>query len=107
MANIGTFKPVTGGGYEGVIATLTMKQKVKFIPNENPKTPDSPDYFVKSGRNDFGVAWNEIKKSEGEPDLEYVSVKLDAPEIAVPINAALFEREDGGSDLVWFRAKPQ
>ena len=44
---------------------------------------------------------------QGEPDLEYVSVKLDAPEIAVPINAALFEREDGGSDLVWSRAKPQ
>lgn len=106
MANIGTFKSVTGGGFEGVIATLTMKQKVKFVPNENPKTPDSPDYFVKSGRNDFGVAWDEVKKSDdGEPDLEYVSVKLDAPEIPTPINAALFTREDGGADLVWSRPK--
>jgi len=107
MANIGTFKPINGGGYEGVIATLTMKQKVKFVPNENPKTPDSPDYFVKSGRNDFGVAWNETKKAEGEDDLAYVSVKLDAPEIPTPINAALFDREDGGADLVWSRLKPK
>jgi len=55
MPTIGTFKP-TKTSYEGTIATLSMTHKVKFIANDNKKNEDSPDYFIKSGRSDFGVA---------------------------------------------------
>jgi len=46
-----------------------------------------------------------------EPDddsapLEYISVKLDGPEMVNPINTALFQSEDG-ADLVWSRLKPK
>ena len=101
MAQIGSFKQ-TGKGYEGTIATLHLDRKVKFIANENKKSDESPDYFVKSGKSDFGAAWKETK--EGDEPLNYLSVKLDCPTLARPINAALFDR-DGGADLVWTRSR--
>ena len=98
MATIGTFKP-TVTGFEGTIATLITNKKVRFVANEKKKTENSPDYFVKSGRCDLGVAWNDVTAP-----LEYISVKLDGPEMTNPINAALFHRDDG-ADLVWSRPK--
>lgn len=101
MAQIGAFKQ-TKTGYEGTIATLHMNRKVKFVPNENKKSDDSPDYFIKAGTSDFGAAWKETSK--GEEPMDYLSVKLDCPMLSKPISAALFEREDG-ADLVWNRER--
>ena len=105
MATIGTFKP-TKTGFEGTIATLTaIHRKVKFVTNDNKKSEDSPDYFVKSGHCDLGVAWNDITKpDDGIDPLEYISVKLDDPHAVKPIRAALFQNDDG-ADLVWSRPK--
>ena len=104
MATIGTFKP-TATGFEGTIATLMTNKKVRFVANEKKKTENSPDYFVKSGRCDLGVAWNDVTEPDDDTaPLEYISVKLDGPEMTNPINAALFHREDG-ADLVWSRPK--
>ncbi len=97
--NIGTFK-LTDQGYDGTIATLGIKHKAKFVTNENKKSDDSPDYFIKAGQSDFGAAWKEIK--DGDEPLEYLSVKLDCPTLPNPINAALFDHDEG-ADLVWSR----
>ncbi len=104
MANIGIFKQ-TKTGYEGTIATLITNKKVKFVANDNKKNEDSPDYFIKSGRCDLGVAWNAVKEEDGQDPFPYIGVLLDGPEMPKPINAALFTREDG-ADLVWSRPKP-
>lgn len=106
MANIGKFKP-TSTGFEGVIATLMTNKKVRFVANEKKKGENSPDYFLKSGSSDIGVAWNDVTEpaDDSEP-LEYISVKLEDPYLAQPINAALFHGEDG-SNLVWSRPKPK
>ena len=106
MANIGKFKP-TSTGFEGVIATLMTNKKARFVTNENKKGENSPDYFIKSGSSDLGVAWNDVTEpnDDSEP-LEYISVKLEDPYLDKPINAALFHREDG-ADLVWSRPKPK
>jgi len=102
----GTFKP-TATGFEGTIATLMTNKKVRFVANEKKKTENSPDYFVKSGRCDLGVAWNDVTEPDDDTaPLEYISVKLDGPEMTKPINAALFHRDDG-ADLVWSRPKSQ
>lgn len=107
MATIGTFNPTKAGGYEGTIATLMTNRKVRFVPNDDKKTEKSPDYFVKSGRCDLGVAWNETSEPEDDREpVDYISVKFDGPEMEKPFNAALFDREDG-ADLVWTRAKTQ
>jgi uncharacterized protein (DUF736 family) len=97
--NIGTFKQ-TEKGYDGTIATLGMKHKAKFIANDNKKSDDSPDFFIKAGQSDFGAAWKEVK--DGDNPLEYLSVKLDCPTLSKPINAALFDHGKG-ADLVWKR----
>jgi uncharacterized protein (DUF736 family) len=107
MANIGTFKPTAKGGYSGTIVTMMTSRKVSFVPNDNKKGEKSPDYFVKSGRCDLGVAWNETSEPEDDREpVEYISVKFDGPEMDKPFNAALFDREDG-ADLVWTRPKSQ
>lgn len=97
--NIGTFKK-TDQGYDGTIAAFGLNHKAKFVANDNKKSDDSPDYFIKSGRTDLGAAWKEVK--EGDEPLAYLSVKLDGPTLAKPINAALFDH-DNGADLVWNR----
>ena len=103
MATIGQFKPVKDG-YEGTISTLAMARKVRFVANDNKKGEDSPDFFIKTGKCDLGVAWH--AQSEGENPRKYVRVLLDDPSFAVPVNAALFEH-DGKADLVWSRQKKQ
>lgn len=107
MANIGTFKPMEKGGYQGTIVTMMTSRKVRIVPNEKKKSENSPDYFVKSGQCDLGVAWNERSEpSDDKEPVDYISVKFDGPEMDKPFNAALFDREDG-ADLVWSRPKTQ
>ena len=106
--NIGTFKQ-TDKGYEGTIVTLGMNHKAKFVANDNKKSDDSPDYFVKAGTCDLGVGWNAIAKDDGDGEnakepLEYIKVKLDSPVLPSPIWAALF-KNGKSSELVWNRAR--
>ena len=99
------FCPRPAGPLARTIATLMTNKKVRFVANEKKKTENSPDYFVKSGRCDLGVAWNDVTEPDDDAaPLEYISVKLDGTEMVKPINAALFHR-DGGADLVWSRPK--
>ena len=100
MATIGQFKK-TEVGFDGHISTLTMDCDVSFVPNENKKNKDSPDYFVKAGQCDLGFARHTI--AQGDDGQPYISVFLDDPSFASPIWAALFER-DGDADLVWSRS---
>lgn len=99
MANIGIFKP-TRTGYEGVITTLTLCTHARIVPNRKKRRETSPDFFVKSGDSDLGVAWKATAQSWNE--TAYLRVILDNPSFAAPIQAALFDRK-GGADLVWTR----
>ena len=100
MATIGQFRPVKDG-YEGTISTLAMARKVRFIANDRKKGDGSPDFFVKTGQCDLGVAWREEAKESAKP---YLRVLLDDPSFDGPVNAALFDK-DGKADLVWSRPK--
>lgn len=101
MATIGQFRPVADG-YEGTISTLNLARKVRFVANDQKKGEKSPDFFVKTGRCDLGVAWRE--ESKGDEPKRYLRVLLDDPSFAMPINAALFDR-DGKAELVWSRPR--
>lgn len=101
MATIGQFKK-TEIGFDGHISTLTMDCDVSFIPNENKKSEESPDFFVKAGQCDLGFARHTTAQEDsGKP---YISVFLDDPSFASPIWAALFEA-DGSAQLVWSRSR--
>ena len=101
MATIGQFKK-TKDGFEGQITALTMDCKVSFVPNDNKKNKDSPDFFIKSGQCDLGFARHTVAQGgDGQP---YISVFLDDPSFASPIWAALFET-NGSAQLVWSRSQ--
>lgn len=102
MATIGQFRAVENG-FEGTISTLSMARKVQIIPNENKKSDQSPDFFVKTGQCDLGFARRQL--SEGENPKPYISVFLDDPSFVEPIWAALFEKQ-GKAELVWSRPRP-
>lgn len=99
MATIGVFE-ATSDGYEGIIRTLTLKAKVRIVPNEKKNGEKSPDYFVKADTCDIGAAWRAT--STGKEPVEFLSVILDDPSFAAPIRAALFDKE-GKANLAWDR----
>jgi uncharacterized protein (DUF736 family) len=96
MAIIGTFTK-TDNGFQGALATLTLKAKLSITPVE--KTGEkAPDYRVYAGAVEVGAAWSATSK-EGKP---YLSVKLDDPSFSAPVLARLIET-DKGHALVWNR----
>ena len=51
---------------------------------------------------DLGVAWQK-KSAKGN---DYLSIKLDNPFLAAPVNCALVKQPDGYA-LIWEREKPK
>jgi len=70
------------GSMEGVFATLRVNAPITLIPNNNKSREDAPDYRIVNKRTGFeiGAGWHRISQRSGE---EYLSVKLEAPEIGV------------------------
>lgn len=93
---IGTFTQ-TDNGFQGGVATLTLKAKINITPVE--KTSDkAPDFRVYAAGVEIGAAWSATSK-EGNA---YLSVKLDDPSFSAPVLARLVET-DKGRALVWNR----
>ena len=100
MAIIGNFF-TTGNLISGAVRTLTVSMKARLVPIERTSR-DAPDFRVMAGMAEVGAGWN-ATSTDGEP---YISVKLDDPSFAFPINAALWpSHTDGDYDLVWNRPK--
>jgi uncharacterized protein (DUF736 family) len=97
MSTIGTFTK-NGDGYNGTLQTLAFNVKVKIVAV--PKNGDNaPDYRVLAGSMEIGAAW----KRQSAADKPYVSVKLDDPSFAAPINARLIDSDSGPAVLHWTR----
>lgn len=105
MATIGTFKK-DGEGYGGTIETLTLRANVTFEPNtqkgDNTKAPDFRVFHLQEhGTSDIGGAWK--KSKEG---TEYLSVSIDDPSFAEPINCRLVKTgSEHGYTLFWSRQR--
>lgn len=90
--------------YTGELSTLTGgARKLVFQPSE-AKADKAPTYRVfypdNVGDVEIGGAWKKSSKDYGE----YLSVKLDDPTLAQPINCALLASTDKeGFILVWSR----
>ncbi len=70
------------GSMEGVFATLRVNAPITVLPNASKSREDAPDYRIVNKRTGFeiGAGWYRRSLRSGE---EYVSVKLEAPEIGV------------------------
>lgn len=96
MAIIGTFTQADNG-FQGALATLTLKAKVTFTRIE--KTGEkAPDFRVYAGTAEIGAAWSSTSK-DNKP---YLSVKIDDPSFSAAILCRLVET-DKGHALVWNR----
>src|SRR3954462_2699440 len=96
MSTIGSFTP-QGDGFIGSIQTLAFNVKVKIVAV--PKESDNaPDYRVLAGALEIGAAW----KRQSAANKAYLSVKLDDPSFASPVNARLVD-SDTGALLYWSR----
>jgi uncharacterized protein (DUF736 family) len=105
MAVIGTFTPAKDGGWVGTIRTLTIDAKVRLVPNDDRTSKKAPAFRVFVGNSRIGDAWE--ARTGGLSPKDYLRVKLDDPMLSEPINAAMFEAEDGsGAQLLWSRRKP-
>src|SRR5215470_12885732 len=84
MSNIGSFTKQEDG-FAGTLRTLAFNDK-------------APDYRVFAGVTEIGAAW----KRQSKANKAYLSVRLDDPSLAAPVNARLVDGEDG-STLYWTR----
>jgi uncharacterized protein (DUF736 family) len=83
-------------GLSGRIRTLTMELDALFL-----KRDKGADYVVRAGDFDIGAAW----RKSGEWG-DYLSVKLDAPELPGPINCTIkLQPVDGFYLLSWQRPR--
>jgi len=98
MAQIGTFTRNDDGSFAGVIKTLSLNIKARFVPAEKD-SEKSPDLRVLAGPIEIRAGW---KRTAKETNREYHSVKLDDPSFPAPIYASLVEVEDGHA-LIWSR----
>ncbi|MCA0418544.1 MAG: DUF736 family protein [Proteobacteria bacterium] len=100
MATIGTFKRDENGGFTGVIATLTLSSKVRFIRTEGD-SEKGPSHRLFSAKSEIGAAWAKVSK-DGKP---YLSAKIDDPSFNAAIYATLIEDADtaGNFALIWSR----
>ena len=97
MSIIGNFTKQENG-FQGTIATLTLKSKVNIVPVE--KTSEkAPDFRIFARNVEIGAAWSQVGK---ESNNAYLSVKLDDPSFAAAILCRLVKTENGHS-LVWTR----
>ena len=106
MAIIGNFK-ATENGYAGNIETLTLKAEVEFEPVERKSSDKAPDFriFTRKSGFEIGAAWETTSRETG---AHYLSVKLDDPSFAAPIQCRLIKSgAELGHSLLWdrFRAR--
>ncbi len=104
MAIIGIFTPAKDGGWVGRIRTLTVNSRVRFVPNDNRNTDNSPDYRIYVGASEIGTAWR--GRTSGDSARAYLRVRLDDPSLPQPLTAAMIEKADGlSARLVWGRRR--
>ena len=63
-------------GYEGTLSMLTLKTRIRIVPNTAKENERQPDYRVYAGDGEIGGAWKRIGKASGKP---YVSLTLAHP----------------------------
>lgn len=75
--SLGTVTKRENGGYEGVLAMMTLNARITIVPNaakENERQPDFRIYARNGG--EIGGGWNRVGRNSGKP---YVSLTLAHP----------------------------
>jgi len=66
------------GGYEGTLAMMSLKKRIRILPNQVKETDAQPDFRVYTEDSvEIGGGWNRVGKVSGN---DYVSLTFSAPE---------------------------
>ena len=66
------------GGYEGTLATMSLRKRIRILPNGKKESDAQPDFRVYTeDRVEIGGGWNRVGKNSGNA---YVSLTFSAPE---------------------------
>ena len=104
MSQIGAFSR-TASGFQGHLKTLTLDVDLCLVPVDAAEAENAPDYRIHLGDDDQGAEVGAGWKRTGERAGAYVSLLIDDPSLARPINANLFQsnRDGNAHHLVWNR----
>ncbi|RAK66388.1 DUF736 domain-containing protein [Phenylobacterium kunshanense] len=98
MTTIGVFQKTPDGSFHGAIRTLALSLKAVDIRPIEASGEHGPSHRVYAGSAELGATWPLTRADK--PDG--LSVRLDDPSFAAPINALLVETPDG-HELWWSR----
>lgn len=84
------------GGFEGTLATMSLKKRIRILPNTEKQTDAQPDYRIYTeDRVEIGGGWNRVGRNSGR---EYVSLTFAAPEFGPSKVYANLGRAAGQND---------
>ena len=95
MTVIGTFMPAKDGGWIGGIHTLTIKARLRFVPMITRTMGTRRRFGCSSGAGASAMRGRRTRTATHRKTT--LRVQLDDPSLAEPINAALFQSENGES----------
>ena len=98
MPAIGTFIQDDLFGQEGILETLTIKAKIKFVPLKD-RNQKQPDYRILAGKREIGAAWSRTSKTTGGA---YLFLKLTDPSQTDPVLCNLYTNASGPA-VLWAR----
>lgn len=75
---LGYVTKIETGGYEGTLSTMSLRKRIRILPNPAKESDAQPDFRVYTeDRVEIGGGWNRVGKNSGSP---YVSLTFAAPE---------------------------
>ncbi len=84
------------GGFEGTLATMSLKKRIEIVPNGSKESDAQPDFRVfTEDCVEIGGGWNRVGKVSGN---EYVSLTFAAPEFGPAKIYANLGRAAGQND---------
>ena len=92
---LGYVTKTEAGGFEGALATASLKADIRIVPNREKSEEEQPDYRVYAGNAEIGGGWDRIGKNSGNP---YVSLTLADPALGPSRVYANLGRAHGQDD---------
>ena len=75
---LGYVTKTDNGGFQGTLATMSLKKRINIVPNGSKESDGQPDFRVfTEDRVEIGGGWNRVGKISGN---KYVSLTFAAPE---------------------------
>ncbi|WP_298307338.1 DUF736 domain-containing protein [uncultured Erythrobacter sp.] len=92
------------GGFEGTLATMSLKKRIRILPNTTKESAAQPDFRIYTeDRVEIGGGWTRTGKNSGN---EYISLTFAAPEfgphkVYANLGRAAGQDDEGVMAILW------